>query len=576
MMKTVLKAMAGLIIFAFFVKNSRVHAQDLPTRGASFFDSMQNTIGMVYDGKALPQEPHPFEDLLKKLNRHSSFFASVVPFGRSLQKMAAYPQSLKYPRVLIATSELSKSMNTHFRGRLFIAYVEATRKLEVISFNPMMGRYEFQIVDNFYPGGKAEARYVPRSLCLRCHQGGTPIFAGGEWLETTAFNPELQKLSEAAIGGKEYFGIPITRDDVSSKYEAIPRPEHFEDMVRFGALLVGYQKAWQEICSLTRHKVQCKKKLIKWMLVTNLLDKLSLEPDLELLRNFVSVLGSGEIDLPSEKLPDHNPIVDGKLSYHMPPEMDPSLPREPMQIIMASKNDPLGLQFYKFHIFVKSMGQSFFTEKDFSHLRSLLGEKPDQRSQEITFRKQIYVAPQTDDAISCLPNPDGLLQGLNSKEDTRLPMQLSCFPRENWLRLSKAIDTLPLAPNDPLSRESILHELDKKLGTQYAARLCCQANLDLSIKRNTEKKIIKDPASFKDQRLQSFVKFCSECHLYQDLPPPFLAGNNEEQVLKNIRNRADLIQFRLENKQMPPHFARHQLSAKERQDLLQDLRRISK
>jgi hypothetical protein len=575
MMKTVLKAMAGLIIFAFFVKTSRVHAQDLPTRGASFFDSMQNTIGIVYDGKALPQEPHPFEDLLRKLNRHSTFFASVVPFGRSLQKMAAYPQSLKYPRVLVATSELSKSMNTHFRGRLFIAYVEATRKLEVISFNPMMGRYEFQIVDNFYPGGKAEARYVPRSLCLRCHQGGTPIFAGGEWLETTAFNPELQKLSEAAIGGKEYFGIPITRDDASSKYEAIPRPEHFEDMVRFGALLVGYQKAWQEICSLTRHRVQCKKKLIKWMLVTNLFDKLSLEPDLELLRGFVSVLGSGTIDLPSEKLPDHNPIVDGKLSYHMPPEMDPSLPREPMQIIMASKNDPLGLQFYKFHIFVKNMGQGFFTEKDFSHLRSVLGGKPEQRSQELTFRKQRYSAPRTNDARTCLPDSDGLLQGLNSKEDTRLPMQWSCFPREKWLRLSKAIDDLPLAQNDPLSRESILRELDRKLGTQYAATLCCQANQTLAATRNTEKKIIMDPDSFKDQRLQSFVKFCSECHLYQDLPPPFLAGKNEEQVLNNIKNRADLIQFRLENKQMPPHFARHQLSVKERQDLLQDLRRIS-
>jgi hypothetical protein len=154
-------------------------------------------------------------------------------------------------------------------------------------------------------------------------------------------------------------------------------------------------------------------------------------------------------------------------------------------------------------------------------------------------------------------------------------MQWSCFPREKWLRLSKAIDDLPLAQNDPLSRESILRELDRKLGTQYAATLCCQANQTLAATRNTEKKIIMDPDSFKDQRLQSFVKFCSECHLYQDLPPPFLAGKNEEQVLNNIKNRADLIQFRLENKQMPPHFARHQLSVKERQDLLQDLRRIS-
>jgi hypothetical protein len=500
------------------------------------------------------------------LNQHSSLFASVVPFGRSLQKMAAYPEALKYPRVLVATSEVSKGLNTHFRGRLFIAYVEAARKLEVISFNPMMGRYEFQIVDNFYPGGKAQARYMPRALCLRCHQGGTPIFASGEWLETTAFNPELQKLSQAAIGSKEYFGIPLTRDDVSSKYDAIPRPEHFEDMVRFGALLVGYQKAWEDICSRSRQKALCKKKLVKWMLVTNLYDKLSLEPDPELLQAFVAVLGHGTINLPSEKLADHNPIVKGQLSYHMPAEIDPSLPREPMQIIMASRNDPLGLQFYKFHIFVKSMGQGFFTEKDFSHLRAVLGEAPELLTQ---------TTAQKDDSKTCLPNPEDLLQSLNSKKDAGLPKAQRCFSNEKWLRFTQAMDALPLVPKDPLSRERILAELDKRLGTQYARTLCCQSRLAVTVKKDAGKTSVISPGAFKDQRLQSFVKFCSECHLYQDLPPPFLAGETEGQVLRNIKNKADLIQFRLQSKQMPPHFARHQLSDKERQDLLQDLKRIS-
>lgn len=562
-MNSALKALMCLLLFAIFVKNPQAKAQDLPPQGASFFDSMQSTVGIVYDGKPLPLEPHPFEALLKKLNQQSTFFTSVIPFGRSLQKMAAYPQSLKYPRVLVATSEQSKSMNTHFRGRLFIAYVEAAKKLEVISYNSMMGRYEFQIVDNFYPGGKAQARYMPRSLCLRCHQGGTPIFAGGEWLETTAFNPELLKLTQAAIGSKEYFGIPLTRDDVSSKYEAIPKPEHFEDMVRFGALMVGYQKAWQDICSVSRNKIQCKQKLIKWMLVTNLSEKISLEPDRELLRAFVSVLGKGTIDVPSEQLPDHNPIVNGQLSYQMPADMDPTLPREPMQMIMTSQGDPLGLQFYKFHIFVKSMGQSFFTDKDFSHLRTVIGGKLEQGSQNMGEDK------------SCLPDPNGLLQSLNAPNEKKPPMPWTCFPKEGWRRFVKAIDTLPLAANAPISREIILRELDKKLGTQYSEGLCCQSNLTVEVKRDAEKKTILDPGSIKDQRLQSFVRFCSECHLYQDLPPPFLAGENEQEVLGNIRKKAGLIQFRLENKQMPPHFARHQLTAQERQDLLRDLKRIS-
>lgn len=553
-MTSALKALMCLLLFAFFTKSPHAGAQDLPPQGASFFDSMQNTVGIVYDGKPLPLEPHPFEALLKKLNQHSSFFTSVVPFGRSLQKMAAYPQSLKYPRVLVATSELSKDLNTHFRGRLFIAYVEAAKKLEVISYNPIMGRYEFQIVDNFYPGGKAQARYMPRNLCLRCHQGGTPIFAGGEWLETTAFNPELLKLAQAAIGSKEYMGIPLTRDDASSKYELIPKPEHFEDMVRFGALLIGYQKAWEDICASSRNKVQCKKKLLTWMLVTNLADNISLEPDRELLRAFVSVLGKGTIKVASEILPDHNPVVNGQLSYHMPPEIDPSLPREPMKIIMPSQGDALGLQFYKFHIFVKGMGQSFFTEKDFAQLRTILGGSIEKRSTKAAADK------------ICLPDPGGLLNPTK---------EWSCFPKKEWLHFIKAIDTLPLTANAVLSRESILLELDKKLGTKYAEGLCCRTKLAPMVQKEAEKKTRLDPGAFKDPRLQSFVRFCSECHLYQDLPPPFLAGENEKDVLENIRKKAELIQFRLENKQMPPQFARHALTSQERQDLLRDLKRIS-
>jgi hypothetical protein len=299
------------------------------------------------------------------------------------------------------------------------------------------------------------------------------------------------------------------------------------------------------------------------MLVTNLADKISLEPDRELLRAFVSLLGKGTINVPSEILPDHNPIVNGQLSYHMPPEIDPSLPREPMKIIMPSQGDPVGLQFYKFHIFVKGMGQSFFTEKDFAQLRTILGGRMEKRSEKTAADK------------TCLPDPGGLLQSLNTPNEKKLTMEWSCFPKVEWLRLMKAIDDLPLAVNAPLSRESILLELDKKLGTQYAEGLCCRSRLAPQVQKEAEKKTRLEAGAFKDPRLQSFVRFCSECHLYQDLPPPFLAGDSEQEVLNNIRKKAELIQFRLENKQMPPQFARHALTSQERQDLLRDLERIS-
>lgn len=575
-MQAVFKSPLVLLLLLFFVHSPQAAGQDVPARGASFFDSMQDQIGLSYDGRALPLEPHPFAELLRKLNRHAPFFTSVVPFGRSLQKMAAYPEALRFPRVLVTTGEQSKSLNTHFRGRLFIAYVEAAKKLEVISYNPSVGRFEFQIVDNFYPGGKARSRYMPRATCLRCHQGGTPIFAGGEWLETTAFNPELLKLTEAAIGSQEYFGIPLSRDGRSSQYDAVPKPEHFEDMVRFSALLIGYQKAWQDICARTGEPGACKQKLIAWMLLTNLFEKISLEPDRDLVQAFVSVLGQGTIDLPSEQLPDHNPIVEGQLSFHMPAAIDPSLPRAPMQMIMPSAKDPYALQFYKFHIFVKSMGQSFFTEKDFAHLRSILGGKVERRSTELTFQKQSYRVPQLGREQSCFPDPDVLLQGLGRDEETKLAMPWACLRRGLWLKFSQAIDSLKLTADAPLSREEILEKLAAKWGSTYAQRLCCKrAGPRLPGDTEDKPRAPLDPALFKDKRLLSFSRFCSECHLHQDLPPPFLAGASEEEILQNIRSRARLIKFRLEDQQMPPHFAQRALTAQERQELLRDLKKIA-
>gem|GEM_PF-4922257 len=563
-----------ILFFSFCIQPSLLRAQDLPPQGGSFFDAMQEKMGLVYEGRPLPQEPHPFEVLLTRLSQHATLFASVIPFGRSLQKMAAYPDSLKFPRVVVATGETNKGLNTHVRGRLFIAYVEAAKKLEVISFNPTMGRFEFQIVDEFSPGGKARARYMPRTLCLRCHQAGGPIFPTGEWQETTAFNPELLKLAQAAIGRKEYFGVPLNRDDASSKHAAIAKPEHFEDMVRFGSLLVGYQKAWQTICSQSKEDISCRKKLVKWMLVTNLYDHITLEPDQELLDAFVAVLGQGTIDVPSEKLLDHNPIVRGQLSYHMPAEIDPSRPREPMQLIMPSKGDALGLRFYKFYIFVKSMGQSFFTEKDFAHLRALLGGNLERRSLVLTFDSQTYRPKKAFEDKVCLPDPNILLQGLNAQDRINLLSQVGCFSKTAWSPFTQAIDALPLKIEHALSRDMIWQELDKKMGTRYASTLCCQSKIDGRVLRNLEMKKVLDPVSIRDERLKSFVKFCSECHLYQDLPPPFLAGESEQEILNNLRNRASLIRFRLQNEQMPPHFARHPLTSNERLRLLYDLQKI--
>ena len=90
--------------------------EDIPSKGASYFDYLTQKAGIKYDGRPLPQKPHPYKTLIKSLNQYSPYFSAIIPFGRSLQKMAAYPDSLKFPRLLVATEIDKSGLNAPFRG----------------------------------------------------------------------------------------------------------------------------------------------------------------------------------------------------------------------------------------------------------------------------------------------------------------------------------------------------------------------------------------------------------------------------------------------------------------------------
>ncbi|MGI9301680.1 MAG: hypothetical protein ACR2RB_03090, partial [Gammaproteobacteria bacterium] len=72
------------------------------------------------------------------------------------------------------------------KGRLFLGYQEKSSVLEVISYNPEAGRFEFQEVQNYAPGLEPRVTYARRTLCLSCHQNAGPIFPMEPWRETDA------------------------------------------------------------------------------------------------------------------------------------------------------------------------------------------------------------------------------------------------------------------------------------------------------------------------------------------------------------------------------------------------------
>ncbi|SMF60367.1 hypothetical protein [Pseudobacteriovorax antillogorgiicola] len=554
--------MLRLLLF-FLLSQSALGDDDVPHRGASYFDYLLKEAGITYDGREQPLTPHPYRRMAEAINQFTPFFSAVIPFGRSLQKMASYPQSLKYPRLLLASSADKAGLNTHLEGRLFIGYVEPTGKLEVISYNNQLGRFEFQIVDDLIPGGKAKIRYARRELCLRCHQGGVPIFAGGDWLEATAFNHSLRSLVEEAMNSNQYLGVPLARDQKAEAYDLWPRPERYDDMVNIGARLIGYQKAWQELCPATYQRSDCWSTLLSWMIFSNLYPDQGFPVPRRLLDQFYKVLGDGTIDIPEDRIPDHDPVQNGKLSYQLPKNKDPSRNRPNLRLILPSKKDQLGDQYYKLYILVRSMGESLFTEKDFELLREHIGDPRGQQTKAIAYDLSLDRWHATDGY--CIPSALGMKDVLDQKKSE---LKVFCYGSPMKLMRS-AFQKIHHSQGAIIVRESVLKQLDGYLATQFWQDLCCQEDQAISQETYSKSKSYLIKKDLSDQRLKPFFEFCSECHLHQDLPPPFLAGASEKMVLDQLRSRKKLIEFRLREGQMPPHFASKIPNPEQRQDLLQ-------
>lgn len=181
-----------------------------------------------------------------------------VAFGRSLARLAQkYP--LTQPRLITsfnsfkhggyinpegtsAANNPSQYAQSGFRGRLktWIGYVAGHSSMEVISYNPLAGRFEFMLVEGW--PDEPSLRFANRSLCASCHFQETPIFPTVFWNEIgsggesqdgrkkpdamgSIFSHSFDQWSlRRSIGPeKEKFMVPLEQgfrsDDLKRKYE---------------------------------------------------------------------------------------------------------------------------------------------------------------------------------------------------------------------------------------------------------------------------------------------------------------------------------------------------------------------
>lgn len=208
---------------------ARAQSQDLPPVGRSLFDYL------TIDGRGVQRVPFPFTALMERVQRevgpdrlgHAGVRSVLIPLGRSLQRNASVAEAYRYPRLVAAVVGEPKSGAPLLKDRLYFGYHEKAGVLEVISYNEAAGRFEFQVVKAYRPGGTARVFQSRRTVCLSCHHGAAPIFSRPGWDET---NANMRVAAQLKRGGSDFHGVPAARsiDEPNSIDNAVARASRFE------------------------------------------------------------------------------------------------------------------------------------------------------------------------------------------------------------------------------------------------------------------------------------------------------------------------------------------------------------
>jgi len=255
--------------------------------------------------------PFPIDRLLARIRQELAPDAPfeglplvLIPLGRSLQRHAAGDaEYFLYPRVVVAvTGEPRDPAAPLLRDRLYLGYHEKAAVLEVISYNPGAGRFEFEVVDDYRAGGRPRLRAGNRSLCLACHQNEAPLFPRQTWDETSASRSIAALL---ALTGKDYYGLDWRRGvDVANAID--------ESTGRANLLSVA-QRVWSDGCGATSSGADCRARLW-WLALRSRFTGLPpddaelADPALQPLRRWWAGLPEG-LQIPNPDIPNRLPFA---------------------------------------------------------------------------------------------------------------------------------------------------------------------------------------------------------------------------------------------------------------------------
>lgn len=277
-----------------------VEEPNLPPVGSqSLFDSMIADYLSGHTGL-----PSTFTDLIAMTNAFAAERGrgALIGLSRSAQSRST---SYLHPRVVYgyhvgakpAGEQVGQVVAPFVKDRLYLGYSEPARAIEIISYNPALGRFEFQKILDF---GTPQARlvYAERRQCLACHQNAAPLFSRSNWDETNFNFQTRKKIQTASRPARNadwvYHGVRL--EDIGTNNFELSDVQTLDlSIARSFRRHLSLSVPWGELCGrdTSRATKVCRADLFKATLDSICGDHVSGEAAFEAAKAFIRTPGEG-------------------------------------------------------------------------------------------------------------------------------------------------------------------------------------------------------------------------------------------------------------------------------------------
>lgn len=552
--------------------------------------------------------PYPFERLASMLRSQAKdgFNGLILPFSRSLQRKYV---TIDTPRILLSINSNDLDDITHLPHTpfsyaerqipvLYVAYTEGSPRLEVISWNELLGTFEFLVVSDYEKQNKPRLLRPDRALCMSCHQSGGPVFSHSPWNEVASLggNIPLQRQLLDKFGPR-YHGIFIQREtEQVSKFPGIDgepaSPFKFDLDIRTSNNMITARRACNSVCGTDKN---CWRHLVARSISHIELNSENADLESNFQKTLTKKWPTNRFARPSSVLLDRNPLLtDNPSEGYFGITFRGSRFR-----FLKQNSDPVrnvvGYDRRRLHDVINEAIQEGI---DLSFLEELSSRNAlkNEDGVALTEREQYLADPRNPRPSATIPL-DGagrfmtefahMCAPFSSAQRSRVEHETPSYFTGNILRnfydalsspcFERIFNRLPLSTT-ALTEALIQYKLN--------GRNTCAAAIDNAV---TQKPTDAKPTSFSDMSngasseqnvINLLNRHCASCHAAEnDFGVPLLPLNNLKALASYRGNAGATVVSLIKSGTMPPlsdNSGSTRLNPHERRELIQYLERLSK